>query len=101
MAVEDDEPPDTFRGALPDAMQLECYKKYRVNEKKTMSAFKSLISFVSFFLILGIVCYGNQDYHQYQIGREVKALLPRSEKASYSYNYDLKYFNYIRLYSYL
>ena len=46
-----------------------------------------------FFLILGIVCYGNQDYHQYQIGREVKALLPRSEKASYSYNYDLTYFN--------
>ena len=55
MAVEDDEPPDIFRGALPDAMQLECYKKYRVNEKKTMSAFKSLISFVSFFWYL-VLC---------------------------------------------
>ena len=96
MAVEDDEPPDIFKGALPDATQLECYKRYRVNEKKTMSAFKSLISFVSFLLILGIVCYGNQDYHQYLIGREVKALLPRSKKVIYSFNYDLTYFNHAR-----
>ena len=79
-----DEPPDSFKGALPDAMQLEGYKKYRINESRTVSAFQSLTFFVSFLMILGIVCYGNQDYHQYLIGREVKAILPRSEKVKMS-----------------
>ena len=58
-------------------MQLEWFKKYRDNETKTMSALKSLTFFVSFLLILGIVCYGNRDYHQYLMGKEVKAIFPR------------------------
>ena len=63
-------------------MQLEWFKKYRDNETKTMSALKSLTFFVSFLLILGIVCYGNRDYHQYLMGKEIKAMFPRVAKVS-------------------
>lgn len=80
--TERDETPDFFRGSLPDPMQLEWYKKYRENEAKTMSAFKSLTFFVLFLLILGIVCYGNRNYHQYLMGSEIKAIFPRVAKAS-------------------
>ena len=80
--TESEETPDIFKGSLPDPMQLEWYKKYRENEAKTMSAFKSLIFFVLFLLILGIVCYGNRDHHQYLMGREIKAIFPRVAKAS-------------------
>ena len=79
---ESEETPDFLGVYLPDPTQLEWYKKYRENEAKTMSAFKSLTFFVFFLLILGIVCYGNRDYHQYLMGREVKAIFPRFAKAS-------------------
>ncbi|XP_078349636.1 LOW QUALITY PROTEIN: polycystin-1-like protein 2 [Oculina patagonica] len=75
---ENDDMPEFYSRALPDPMQLEWYKKYKENEAKTMSAFKSLTFFVSFLLILGIVCYGNRDYHQYLMGKEVKAIFPRA-----------------------
>ncbi|KAJ7356060.1 hypothetical protein OS493_026983 [Desmophyllum pertusum] len=74
---ENEETPEVYSGALPDPMQLEWFKKYRDNETKTMSALKSLTFFVSFLLILGIVCYGNRDYHQYLMGKEIKAIFPR------------------------
>ena len=74
--------PEFFNETLPDPMQLEWYKKYRENEAKSMSAFKSLTFFVSFLLILGMVSYGNRDYHQYLIGKEVKAIFPRAVEAS-------------------
>jgi len=80
--TESGEAPDVFKGSFPDPLQLEWYKKYRENESKTMSAFKSLMFFVVFLLILGIVCYGNRDYHQYLMGNEIKALFPRISKAS-------------------
>jgi len=78
-------------------MQLEWYKNYRENEAKTMSAFKSLMFFVFFLLILGIVCYGNRDYHQYLMGREIKALFPRVEKASiyFCFQHFITGFSYI------
>lgn len=85
--IENEETPESFRGALPDPMQLEWYKKYRENEAKTMSAFKSLTFFVLFLLILGIVCYGNRDYHQYLMGREIKAIFPRVQKASIYFHF--------------
>lgn len=84
--------PDFCSGALPDPMQLEWYKKYKENETKTMSAFKSLTFFVSFLLILGIVCYGNRDYHQYLMGKEVKAIFPGAAKASLYFYFFKNYF---------
>ena len=53
-----------------------------------MSAFKSLTFFVSFLLILGVVCYGNRDYHQYLMGKEVKAIFPLVEEASIYFYHD-------------
>ena len=95
--TESEKPPDIFKGSLPDPMQLEWYKNYRENEAKTMSAFKSLIFFVLFLLILGIVCYGNREYHQYLMGREIKALFPRVEKASIYFLLSALY-NWFQLY---
>ena len=80
--TESEETPDFLGGFLPDPMHLEWYKKYRENEAKTLSAFKSLTFFVFFLLILGIVCYGNRDYHQYLMAREIEAIFPRFDKAS-------------------
>ena len=53
-----------------------------------MSAFKSLTFFVSFLLILGVVSYGNRDYHQYLMGKEVKAIFPLVEEASSYFHHD-------------
>ena len=78
---EDVEPPEIYNGALPDAMQLEWYKKYKEKETRTLSAFKSLTFFTLFMLVLGIVCYGSRDYHHYLMVEEVKAIFPRSEQA--------------------
>lgn len=63
-------------------MQLEWYKTYRENEANTLSAFKSLTFFILFILVLGIVCYGNRDYHHFLMAQEVKAIFSRVEKAS-------------------
>ena len=78
---EDVEPPEIYNGALPDAMQLEWYKKYKEKETRTLSAFKSLTFFTLFMIVLGIVCYGSRDYHHYLMVEEVKAIFPRSEQA--------------------
>ena len=78
----DEEPPEIYNGALPDALQLEWYKKYKDNETRTLSAFKSLAFFTLFMLVLGIVCYGSRDYHHYLMIEEVKAIFPRAEQAS-------------------
>ena len=79
---EDEEPPEIYNGALPDALQLEWYKKYKDKETRTLSAFKSLVFFTLFIMVLGIVCYGSRDYHHYLMAEEVKAIFPRIEQAS-------------------
>ena len=63
-------------------MQLEWYKKYRDNETKTLSAFKSLTFFILFIFLLGIICYGNRGYHHYLMGDEVKAIFAGAKQAS-------------------
>lgn len=78
---EDVEPPEIYNGTLPDAMQLEWYKKYKEKETRTLSAFKSLTFFTLFMLVLGIVCYGSRDYHHYLMVEEVKAIFPLVEQA--------------------
>lgn len=78
---EDVEPSEIYDGALPDAMQLEWYKKYKEKETRTLSAFKSLTFFTLFMLVLGVVCYGSRDYHHYLMVEEVKAVFPRDEQA--------------------
>jgi len=78
---EDVEPPEIYNGALPDAVQLEWYKKYKEQETRTLSAFKSLTFFTLFILVLGIVCYGSRDYHHYLMVEEVKAIFPLAEQA--------------------
>ena len=65
---------------LPDPMQLEWFKKYRMDQAETMALFRSLTFFLSFLVILAIVCYGNRDYHQYLMGQEARAILPKAEK---------------------
>ena len=85
-SFEDEEPPEIYNGALPDAFQLEWYKKYKDKETRTLSAFKSLTFFTLFMLVLGIVCYGSRDYHHYLIAEEVKAIFPRADQASKVYS---------------
>ena len=81
-SFEDEEPPEIYNGTLPDARQLEWYKKYKDKETRTVSAFKSLTFFTLFMLVLGIVCYGSRDYHHYLMVEEVRAIFPRAEEAS-------------------
>ena len=82
---EGEEPSEIYNGALPDAMQLEWYKKYKDKETRTLSAFKSLTFFALFMLVLGIVCYGSRNYYHYLMAEEVKAIFPRAEQASKIY----------------
>ena len=77
-----EESSEIYNGALPDAMQLEWYKKYKDKETITLSAFKSLTFFTLFMLVLGIVCYGSRDYHHYLMVEEVQAIFQRAEQAS-------------------
>ena len=81
-SCEDEEPPEMYNGALPDALQLEWYKKYKDKETRTLLAFKSLTFFTLFMLVLGIVCYGSRDYHHYLIVEQVRAIFPRTEQVS-------------------
>jgi len=81
-AFEDELPPEIYNGTLPDAIQLEWYRKYKDKETKTLSAFKALTFFTLFMLVLGMVCYGTRDYHHYLMVEEVKAIFPRAEQAS-------------------
>ena len=83
---EGEEPSEVYNGALPDAMQLEWYKKYKDKETRTLSAFKSLTFFALFMLVLGIVCYGSRNYYHYLMAEEVKAIFPRAEQASKIYS---------------
>lgn len=78
----DDETPDIASATLPDPRQLEWFKKYRMDEAQTLSVFRSLTFFVSFLGILAVVCYGGRDYHQYMIGQEARAILPRVSEVS-------------------
>ena len=75
-----------YNGALPDALQLEWYKKYKDKETRTLLAFKSLTFFTLFMLVLGIVCYGSRDYHHYLMAEEVKAIFTRADQASKVYS---------------
>ena len=81
-SCEDEEPTEIYNGALPDALQLEWYRKYKDKETRTLSAFKSLTFFTLFMLVLGIVCYGSRDYHHYLMVEGVQAVFQRAEQAS-------------------
>ena len=81
-SLENEKTPEIYSESLPDPMQLEWYKTYREHEATTLSAFKSLTFFVLFILVLGIVCYGNRDYHHFLMAQEVKAVFSGVEKAS-------------------
>ena len=89
-SFEDEEPPEICNGASPDAMQLEWFKKYKDKETRTLSAFKSLMFFALFMLVLGIVCYGSRDYYHYLMAEEVKAIFPRAEQVSKVYSKCLR-----------
>ena len=65
---------------IPDPTQLEWFKKYRMAQAETMALFRSLTFFLLFLVVLAIVCYGNRDYHQYLMGQEARAILPKTDK---------------------
>ena len=73
----DDEAPE-IGNVLPDPRQLEWYTKYRTDEAKTMSVFRSLTFFIAFLVVLAVVCYGNRDYHNFIIAQEARALVPEA-----------------------
>ena len=83
----DDEAPEIDNGVLPDPMQLEWFRKYRMDEAKAMSVFRSLTFFVAFLVVLAVVCYGNRDYNHYIIAQEARAILPKVTEVGVLYRF--------------